>query len=135
MLCGECVVKSPVDGVVARKLVNGGEMVSSGQKLFSIVDGGDIWLNVRVEETKIGRIRQGQDVQFTLDGYDGRVFHGTVYEIGAATYATFSLISTENVSGYFTKVMQRFPVKVSLPKPEDGVVFRPGMQGKVSIDF
>ena len=115
VLCGECVVKSPVDGVVARKLVNGGEMVSSGQKLFSIVDGGDIWL--------------------TLDGYDGRVFHGTVYEIGAATYATFSLISTENVSGYFTKVMQRFPVKVSLPKPEDGVVFRPGMQGKVSIDF
>lgn len=135
VLCGECVVKSPVDGVVARKLVNGGEMVSSSQKLFSIVDGGDIWLNVRVEETKIGRIRQGQDVQFTLDGYDGRVFHGTVYEIGAATYATFSLISTENVSGYFTKVMQRFPVKVSLPKPEDGVVFRPGMQGKVSIDF
>ena len=72
---------------------------------------------------------------FVQDGYDGRVFHGTVYEIGAATYATFSLISTENVSGYFTKVMQRFPVKVSLPKPEDGVVFRPGMQGKVSIDF
>ncbi len=50
-----------MDGVVARKLVNGGEMVSSGQKLFSIVDGGDIWLNVRVAETKIGRIRQGQD--------------------------------------------------------------------------
>ncbi len=135
VLCGECVIKSPVDGVVARKLVNGGEMVSSGQKLFSIVDSGDIWLNVRVEETKIGRIRQGQDVQFTLDGYEGKVFHGTVYEIGAATYATFSLISTENVSGYFTKVMQRFPVKVSLPKAEDGVVFRPGMQGKVSIDF
>lgn len=135
VLCGECVIKSPVDGIVARKLVNGGEMVSAGQRLFSIVDSNDIWLNVRVEETKIGRIRAGQDVRFTLDGYDGREFHGKVYEIGAATYATFSLISTENVSGYFTKVMQRFPIKVSLPKEEAGITFRPGMQGRVSIDF
>lgn len=134
-LCEECVIKSPVDGVIARKLVNGGEMVGSGQKLFSIVDGGDIWLNVRVEETKIGRIKPGQDVRFSLDGYHGRVFHGKVYEIGAASCATFSLISTENVSGYFTKVMQRFPIKVSLPEKEEGVVFRPGMQGTVSIDL
>lgn len=135
VLCDECVIKSPVDGVVARKLANAGELVSAGQKLFSIVDSHDIWLNVRVEETKIGRIRVGQEVRFTLDGYSGRTFTGRVYEIGAATCATFSLISTENVSGYFTKVMQRFPVKVSLPAEEGDVVFRPGMQGGVVIDF
>lgn len=135
VLCEECVIKSPVDGIIARKLVNGGEMVSAGQKLFSIVDSHDIWLNVRVEETKIGRIRTGQEVRFTLDDYDGRVFYGKVYEIGAASCAMFSLISTENVSGYFTKVMQRFPIKVSLPESGDGVVFRPGMQGTVSIGF
>ena len=88
-----------------------------------------------MEETKIGRIRTGQEVRFTLDGYDGRVFYGKVYEIGAASCAMFSLISTENVSGYFTKVMQRFPIKVSLPESGDGVVFRPGMQGTVSIGF
>lgn len=135
VLCEECVIKSPVEGVVARKLVNDGELVSAGQKLFSIVNNRDIWLNVRVEETKIGRIHIGQDVLFTLDGYSGKAFHGEVYEIGATTCATFSLISTENVSGYFTKVMQRFPVKVSLPKDVPDMVFRPGMQGTARIDF
>ncbi|MEG0024739.1 MAG: HlyD family secretion protein [Akkermansia sp.] len=130
----ECLIKSPVDGVVARKLANAGELVNVGQKLFSIVNNRDIWLNIRVEETKIGRIKPGQDVEFSLDGYHGRKFHGKVYEVGAATCATFSLLSTENVSGYFTKVMQRFPIKVSLPKDESGVVFRPGMQGTAKIN-
>lgn len=135
VLCEECIIKSPVEGIVARKLVNNGELVSAGQKLFSIVNNRDIWLNIRVEETKIGRIHVGQDVQFALDGYSGKIFHGKVYEIGAATCATFSLISTENVSGYFTKVMQRFPIKVSLPDDTSDVVFRPGMQGTAKIDF
>ncbi len=133
VLAEECVIKSPVDGMVAQKLVHEGEVVNAGQKLFSIVDGSDIWLNVRVEETKIGHIRLGQDVRFTIDGYAGREFQGKVYEIGATTCATFSLISTENVSGYFTKVMQRIPIKVSLPRDEPAVVFRPGMQGQVNI--
>ncbi len=135
VLSEECVIKSPVDGVVARKLVNQGELVSVGQKLFSLVDNRDIWLNIRVEETKIGRIHVGQDVSFTLDGYNGKSFHGKVYEVGATTCATFSLISTENVSGYFTKVMQRFPIKVRLPEDVPGVVFRPGMQGTAKIDL
>lgn len=135
VLSEECVIKSPVDGMVAQKLVKPGELVNVGQKLFSIVDNHDIWLNVRVEETKIGKVKLGQEVKFSLDGYSGQEFQGKIYEIGATTCATFSLISTENVSGYFTKVMQRIPVKVSLPIDRVSVVFRPGLQGKVSIDF
>lgn len=131
----ESVIKSPVDGMVAQRLVRPGELVTSGQKLFSIVDGNDLWLAVRVEETKIGRIKPGQQVSFKIDGYPGRNFSGRVDSIGAATYSTFSLIATENASGYFTKVMQRIPVRVSLPHDEGDVVFRPGMQGVVSINF
>lgn len=135
ILAEECVIKSPVNGMVAQKLVREGELVNSGQKLFSIVDNNDIWLNVRVEETKIGRIHPELDVEFTIDGYTNRVFHGRVYQIGAATSATFSLISTENVSGYFTKIMQRIPIKISLPQNEPDIIFRPGMQGNVKIRF
>lgn len=134
ILAEECVIRAPVDGIVAQKLTSEGELVGVGQKLFSLVDAYDIWLNVRVEETRIGRIRPGQVVRFTLDGYPGKEFEGKVYEIGATTCATFSLVSTENVSGYFTKVMQRIPIKVSLPPESGGVVFRPGMQGAVRID-
>lgn len=131
----ECVIKSPVSGMVAQKLVSEGELVSSGQKLFSIVDEDDMWLNVRIEETKIGRISVGQNVLFSIDGYPGRKFEGKITEIGAATSSTFTLLSTENISGYFTKVMQRIPIKVSLPRDADGIVFRPGMQGEAHINL
>lgn len=135
-------IVSPVNGVVAQKLVSPGELVGAGQKLFTIVDGDDLWLNARIEETRIGQLRLGQRVRFSIDGYPGREFTGAIYEISPAASSVFSLISTENVAGYFTKIMQRIPIKISLPKAEmargrdaSGVVFRVGMQGAIEIDL
>ena len=115
-MCQDSVIPSPVNGVVAQKLVSAGELVAAGQKLFTLVNTDDIWLNARIEETRIGQIRVGQDVTFTIDGYPGRTFSGRIYEINPAACSVFSLISTENVAGYFTKIMQRVPVKISLPR-------------------
>ena len=120
-----------------------GELVAAGQKLFTLVNTDDIWLNARIEETRIGQIRVGQDVAFTIDGYPGRTFSGRIYEINPAACSVFSLISTENVAGYFTKIMQRVPVKISLPRldspetdpGEPEVVFRIGMQGTIEIQL
>ncbi|WP_279062106.1 HlyD family secretion protein [Bilophila wadsworthia] len=143
VLCQDSVIPSPVNGVVAQKLVSAGELVAAGQKLFTLVNTDDIWLNARIEETRIGQIRVGQDVAFTIDGYPGRTFSGRIYEINPAACSVFSLISTENVAGYFTKIMQRVPVKISLPRldspetdpGEPEVVFRIGMQGTIEIQL
>ena len=143
VLCQDSVIPSPVNGVVAQKLVSAGELVAAGQKLFTLVNTDDIWLNARIEETRIGQIRVGQDVTFTIDGYPGRTFSGRIYEINPAACSVFSLISTENVAGYFTKIMQRVPVKISLPRldspetdpGEPEVVFRIGMQGTIEIQL
>ena len=80
---------------------------------------------------------------YTIDGYPGRTFSGRIYEINPAACSVFSLISTENVAGYFTKIMQRVPVKISLPRldspetdpGEPEVVFRIGMQGTIEIQL
>ncbi|MEG1610496.1 MAG: HlyD family secretion protein [Bilophila sp.] len=137
VLYAESTVVSPVNGTVAQKLVSSGELITAGQKLFTLVNTDDIWLNARIEETRIGQVRLGQEVRFTIDGYPDRTFTGKIYEVNPATSALFSLISTENVSGYFTKVMQRVPVKISLPvqqeQADQNIVFRPGMQGTISI--
>ena len=126
-------IVSPVEGIIALKGVNPGEVVTAGQTLFSVVDNKDVWLNARIEETKIGKIRIGQKVDYTIDGYPDRTFSGTVYEVGMATNSIFALIPTENASGNFTKVTQRVPIKISLPENADGAVFRPGMQAVVDI--
>lgn len=123
---------APTDGVIAQKSVNAGEMVAASQPIVTITDLGDTWINVRVEETKIGRIKIGQTAEFTVDGYPGRKFTGMVTEIGTATGSVFALIPNENASGNFTKITQRIPVKISLPQDSD-VVFRPGMSVIVKI--
>lgn len=126
-------VFSPVNGIIAVKYANHGEVVAAGQPLFSVVAGNDLWLSARIEETKIGKIKIGQRVDYKIDGYPGQRFTGKVYEIGIATNSTFALIPTENASGNFTKVTQRIPIKISLPEKADGVIFRPGMQAIVDI--
>ncbi|TWH51710.1 HlyD family secretion protein [Sporomusa sp. KB1] len=126
-------ILSPVDGVVALKAVNTGEVVTAGQTLFSVVDSNDLWLNARIEETKIGKIKPGQKVNYTIDGYAGRRFTGQVYEVGIATNSTFALVPTENTSGNFTKVTQHIPIKITLPANSSGIIFRPGMQALIAI--
>lgn len=125
-------ITAPVSGMVALKSVNPGEVVSAGQALFTIADLQDVWVSARIEETKIGKVKPGQQVEYTVDGYPGRTFTGTVYEVGAAANSVFALIPTENSSGNFTKVTQRIPIKISLPKDSD-VVFRPGMSVLIKV--
>lgn len=125
-------ILAPTDGVIALKSANAGEMVAASQPIVTITDLGDTWINARIEETKIGRIKIGQSVEFTVDGYPGRKFAGTVTEIGTATGSVFSLIPNENASGNFTKITQRIPIKISLPQ-DNAVVFRPGMSVIVKI--
>lgn len=125
-------IVSPVDGMVALKSVNPGEVVAVGQPLFTVVDSKDLWVNARVEETKIGKLKIGQVVEYTIDGYPGRNLSGNIYDIGYATNSVFALIPTENSSGNFTKVTQRIPVKITLPQ-DSGLVFRPGMSVIIKI--
>jgi membrane fusion protein (multidrug efflux system) len=126
-------IVSPVDGVVALKNVNLGEVIAAGQPLFSVVNCNDVWLNARIEETKIGKIKIGQTVDYTIDGYPGHSFTGTIFSIGSATNSIFALIPTENASGNFTKVTQRVPIKITMPENTNDIVFRPGMQALVDI--
>lgn len=129
---GETTITAPISGAIALKSVNYGEVVIAGQPLFSITDLKDVWVNARIEETKIGKLRVGQQVEYTIDGYPGRTFTGTIYDIGTAANSVFALIPTENSSNNFTKVTQRIPVKISLPESSD-VLFRPGMSAYIKI--
>lgn len=129
----DAVISSPVKGIVALKSVNPGEVVNVGQGMFSVVDFQDIWLNARIKETEIGKIKLGQKVEYTVDGYPGRTFSGSIFEIGNATGSTFALLPAENAAGNFTKITQRVPIKISLPLTTEGVVFRPGMQALIDI--
>jgi RND family efflux transporter MFP subunit len=74
-------VRSPLDGVVLRRRVEGGEAVSQGQALFTVGDTARLLLEVKIDEADIGQVRVGQAVAINLYAWPARVFQGTVAEI------------------------------------------------------
>ena len=125
------VVRSPRDGVVSRTFVEQGEYVEPGQRIALLHDPLAVYVEANVRETGIRRLRPGQRVRVEVDAYPDRTFEGRVVRIGAAATSTFALLPSPNPSGSFTKVTQRFPVRIAVE--QDGERLRPGMMVEVFI--
>ena len=80
-----CTVKSPVDGVVIDRRVNIGQTIVSStaaSSLFLIAkDLNRIQVWASVNEADIGKIHEGQTVNFTVDAFGDKVFEGVVNKI------------------------------------------------------
>ncbi len=131
------IIVAPMDGVVAKRWVLSGDVIQPGQAVFTIYDLKNLWVTANMEETKVGKLHVGSNVEFTVDSYPGVNFDGKIFNIGDYTASEFSLIPPNNASGNFTKVTQRIPVKISImgnnsPSAEK-FVFRPGMSVEVSV--
>ena len=105
---------SPMNGMVAKRWLLTGDIISPGQSVFTIIKNRNLHVIVYLEETSISKIFNGQISKFTIDAFPGCSFMGKVYNIGSNTASQFSLIPPSNASGNFTKVTQRIPIKISI---------------------
>jgi len=114
-------ILSPVDGVVISRNVDIGQTVAASFQtptLFSIAqDLTRMQIDTNVDEADIGRIRVGQQVQFTVDAYPDVQFPGKVSEVRNAP------ITVQNVVTYI--------VVIKVANPEHKL--KPGMTANVSI--
>jgi len=106
-------VRSPIDGVVVARQGNPGDTVAVGQTVLTLIDPSRLWVEARVEETKIARVQPGQSVEVTVDSL-GQSLPGRITAVGRASSATFSLLPQANTSGTFTKVTQLVPVRIEV---------------------
>jgi len=127
-------IQAPSDGVISKKDVEVGQLVQSGQPLFSVVPLSDVWVVANLKETELGHVTAGDKVAISVDTYPGKKFYGRVESLSPATGAKFSLLPPDNATGNFTKVVQRVPVKIRLEGAGDPLhTLRPGMSAKVVI--
>lgn len=75
---------APFDGVVSRRPVNTGDVVSPGAELATIIDPFSLRLVASVPTESLAAIRVGAPVEFTVTGYPGRRFEGRVERINPA---------------------------------------------------
>ncbi len=115
------IIKSPIDGVVINRNINAGQTVAASFQapvLFQIAnDLTKMQVECSVDEADIGKVEEGQKVNFTVDAFPDENFSGTVRQV------RYSPEVIQNVVTYTTIV--------DVENPE--MKLRPGMTATVSI--
>ncbi len=74
-------VSAPIAGVVSAKLVNTGDIVQPGSALYTIVNPSSMELEALIPADQLELIKIGTEVQFTVTGYPGKTFTGSITRI------------------------------------------------------
>jgi HlyD family secretion protein len=116
-----CTIVAPIDGVVISRSVDVGQTVAaslSAPTLFVIAnDLSKMQINAAVSEADIGGVEVDQDVNFTVDAFPSRKFHGRVMQVRNAP------VTVQNVVTYDTIIeVDNADLKL-----------KPGMTANVSI--
>ena len=128
-------VRAPVDGTFSNRLVNTGDFIQPGQRLGNVVPLDDVFIDANYKETQLKRIHPGQPVTIKVDAYGLRKFSGVVDSISPAAGSVLTLLPPDNATGNFTKIVQRLPVRIRVPKSvARQSLLRAGMSVYTTVD-
>jgi multidrug resistance efflux pump len=126
----QSLVRAPIYGIIVKKPGTVRELLSTGQTLITLVDPTKLYISANIEETKLEKVKVGQQVDITIDEYDSQKFSGKVKTIGEISNSAISLLPS-STSGTFTKVVQRVPIKIELDNFDDKIL--PGTNAVIKI--
>jgi len=74
-------IKSPIDGRIAEKFVDIGQMVSPGTPVVKVIDIDRVKVEIEVSEDEVIKIKKGQSIMLAADVYPGVEFTGEVLSV------------------------------------------------------
>lgn len=130
------VVRSPVDGIVAKRQVQLGQRVQAGTPLLTVVPVKEMHVDANFKEVQLEKVRVGQSVKLHADIYGSSVtYSGVVEGFSGGTGSAFAAIPAQNASGNWIKIVQRLPVRVKLNQDElQAHPLKVGLSMNVEID-
>ncbi|MDQ3224773.1 MAG: efflux RND transporter periplasmic adaptor subunit, partial [Gemmatimonadota bacterium] len=72
------VLRSPMSGEIAEKMVTEGQAVQAGDNLFLIADRSVLWADLAIFESDARSVKIGTPVQVTVDALPGRRYDGKI---------------------------------------------------------
>jgi len=124
------ILRAPFDGIIAKKFIDAPRVVKKGSPVYALADPKALYCEVLLSEKKLHGVRPGNKVTITVEALPDREYHGTVSSIAPTSASTFSLVPRDIASGEFTKLDQRFVVRIKLKKID---ALRAGMGATVAI--
>jgi HlyD family secretion protein len=135
-LLNRTIAVAPFDGIVTNEPVRQGEMVvtgiqnTEGSTLMTLADMSVITAEVKVDETDIVNVANGQEADVTVDALPGKIFKGHVTEVGDQALLRSSGQSTSQTTSGVEEAKD-FKVVVTLDQPSDEL--RPGLSCAAKI--
>jgi multidrug resistance efflux pump len=126
-------VRAPEKGLVTGVRLDKGHFAATGAPQLTFIATDNFWIQADFTENNLGHIKPGDTVEMVLDVFPGRVFTGTIREMGYGvavdTAPLGALPRIENKRDWLRDA-QRFPVliDVELPKEEARKVVKVGSQ-------
>lgn len=128
---------APIDGIVSYIAVRVGENVvpgiqnTEGSMLMTISDMSVVGAEVKVDETDITNVKDGDAADVTIDALPGKIFKGRVTQVGDEAILRSSGLAATTQTTANTQEARDFKVVVTLDKPPDGL--RPGLSASAKI--
>lgn len=136
-------IYSPIDGVVLNRAIEEGQTVAASfntPELFTIVnDLTQMEVQTSVDEADIGKVKEGQRVEFTVDAYPDLKFEGSVSQV------RLQPVTTNNVVTYVVILNAPNPDKKLMPgmtasatifiEEKDNTLIIPGKAMRFTPDF
>ncbi len=128
---------APIDGIVSYIAVRVGENVvpgiqnSEGSMLMTISDMSIVAAEVKVDETDITNVREGDPAEVTIDAIPGKTFKGTVTQVGDEAILRSSGLAATTQTTANTQEARDFKVVVTIADPP--LVLRPGLSASAKI--
>ena len=119
---------SPAAGTVLLKSVESGEVVNPGKTILTIADLTKLEIKVYLPESKLGMVKNGQNVFIEIDSHPGTRYEGTIKRISDKAEFT-----PKNVQTREERVKTVYAVVVSAEN--QGGILKPGMPCDVIIDL
>ncbi len=114
-------VTAPVEGVIADRRLERGDMASPQVPLCTVLDTDPIRVDLRLTEQDVARVRVGHPVALALDAYPGETYTGEVVRI----------------LPYLDAATRTNTVQVHVPNPADADTgeraLKPGMFGRATL--
>jgi HlyD family secretion protein len=105
-------LRAPSKGILVSRNVEPGEVVTPGQEVLSLSDLSRVDLKVFVDETEIGKVRPGQEVDVKIDTFPSKTYTGHVSFISPEGEFTPKIIQTHK-----ERVKLVYLVKIAIPNP------------------
>ena len=123
---GEAVLRAPAPGRIEVLAVRKGDLIQPRQPVVRMLYADDLWINVYIPETSMGKVRKDQKVDVSIDAYPGKTFAGTIKLINS-----ISEFVPRNVQSKDERRYQVFRAKVRVDNSEG--IFMAGMAAEVTI--